>query len=116
GLEKFRQWRRPGPTAAPAMPNLTVVNPVMWPSFATAPSRGLNRRLLARQLAPVVRALPTPPVAVTKTAAVAALIRRLPAQRGGSGGGCTTAWTTSANGPGWTRTRYGRWRPTSSPG
>jgi glycosyltransferase involved in cell wall biosynthesis len=81
GMEKFRHWRRPGPTAAPAVPNLTVVNPVMWPSFASTPSRGLNRRLLMRQLAPVVRALPTPPVAVTKTAIVADLIGRLPVRR-----------------------------------
>jgi len=81
GMEKFRQWRRPGPTAAPAAPNLTVVNPVMWPSFASTPARGLNRRLLMRQLAPVVGALPTSPVAVTKTAIVADLIGRLPVRR-----------------------------------
>jgi glycosyltransferase involved in cell wall biosynthesis len=81
GLEKFRHWRHPGPTAVPASPNLTVLNPVMWPSFASGLSRGLNRRLLVRQLAPVVQALPAPPVAVTKTAVVADLIGRLPVRR-----------------------------------
>jgi hypothetical protein len=81
GLEKLRHWRHPRRTTVPAVPNLTVLNPVMWPSFASAFSRGLNRRLLVRQLEPVVRALPAPPVVVTKTAVVADLVGRLPVSR-----------------------------------
>src|SRR5436190_17823768 len=65
GLEKARQWlrRRSDASALPA--NLRVLNPRMWPSFGSRFGRALNRRLLARQLDPLLRSLPEPPVAVT---------------------------------------------------
>lgn len=80
GWEKLRHWSRLGPAAA-GHPNLTVLNPVMWPSFGSAWARRLNRWLLTRQLVPAIHRLPALPVAVTKTAVVADLFGRLPARR-----------------------------------
>jgi glycosyltransferase involved in cell wall biosynthesis len=80
GWEKLRHWGHIG-QPADLHPNLTVLNPIMWPSFASAASRRLNRWLLLRQLSPKLRRLPTPPVAVTKTAVVADLLGRLPVRR-----------------------------------
>jgi glycosyltransferase involved in cell wall biosynthesis len=53
----------------------------MWPSFRSAFGRRLNRKLLLRALAPVVAALPSPPVVVTTLPLVADLIGELPAAR-----------------------------------
>src|SRR5690349_10655099 len=65
GLEKARQWLS-RPADARALPaNLRVLNPRMWPWFGSRLGRGLNRRLLVRQLGPLLRSLPEPPVAVT---------------------------------------------------
>ena len=80
GWEKLRHWGGLRPAVA-EHPNLTVLNPVMWPSFGPAWARRLNRRLLTRQLVPAIRRLPTLPVVVTKTAVVADLVGRLPARR-----------------------------------
>ena len=81
GLGKVRQWLAV-PGAAPALPaNLQVRNPRMWPRFSTAADRWLNRKLLLRQLAPVVRALPHPPVVVTTLPIVADLMDELPVHR-----------------------------------
>ena len=56
GLEKLRHWtRRDTRGAGPALPaNLRIHNPKMWPSFSGF-GRKLNRELLVRQLAPLVR-------------------------------------------------------------
>jgi glycosyltransferase involved in cell wall biosynthesis len=82
GLEKARHWLRPRaagqPTAGPAP---QVVNPRMWPWFGSRLSRRLNRALLRRQLAPLVRSLPEPPVAVTTLPVVADLVGELPVRR-----------------------------------
>jgi glycosyltransferase involved in cell wall biosynthesis len=81
--EKLRQWLRPARPApaddAPA--GLRVHNPRMWPWFGSAFARGLNRRLLLRQLGPVVASLPEAPVAVTTLPIVADLMGRLPVRR-----------------------------------
>ena len=53
----------------------------MWPSFRTRFGRGLNRRLLARVLAPVAEALPAPPVVVTTLPLMADLVGRFRAAR-----------------------------------
>jgi glycosyltransferase involved in cell wall biosynthesis len=80
GWEKLRHWGRIAPPAT-SHPNLTVVNPVMWPSFASALSRRLNLWLLARDLVPAIGKMPAPPVALTKTSVVADLVGRLPVRR-----------------------------------
>jgi glycosyltransferase involved in cell wall biosynthesis len=67
-------WLRPGRAASAVPDNLHVHNPRMWPSFASGLARGLNRRLLRRQLAGVLRSLPEPPVAVTTIPLVADLL------------------------------------------
>jgi glycosyltransferase involved in cell wall biosynthesis len=81
GGEKIRQWlgahRATGPSAA----RPRVVNPRMWPWFSSSLDRRLNRWLLARQLGPVVRTLPAPPVAVTTLPIVADLVGVLPVAR-----------------------------------
>jgi glycosyltransferase involved in cell wall biosynthesis len=89
GAEKLRHWLRPaaaasGPLAGPASAHdrgPVVLNPRMWPWFGSAFSRRLNRVLLRRQLLPLVRSLPVPPVAVTTLPITADLIGELPVQR-----------------------------------
>ena len=46
-------------------PNLTVINPKMWPWFGSSRDRRLNRWLLSRQLAPLIAKLPQPVVGIT---------------------------------------------------
>jgi glycosyltransferase involved in cell wall biosynthesis len=82
GWEKARQWLRAVPAGlrlAPANPR--VLNPRMWPWFSSNLDRGLNRRLLAQQLGPVVRGLPAPPVAITTLPIVADLTDVVPVAR-----------------------------------
>src|SRR5262245_39773075 len=82
GFEKISNWiRRPisGCEALPA--KLRVLNPKMWPWCSRAFDQALNRELLYRQLAPLVRSLATPPIAVTTLPIVSDLIGLLPAQR-----------------------------------
>jgi len=91
GLEKIRQWSRPKQRPDEPMPdNLRVLNPRMWPWFGSRLSRTVNRKLLGRQLAPVVGrpfTLPSPQgeeggtVAVTTIPLVADLVGVLPVQR-----------------------------------
>ena len=92
GVEKLRQWVGGGEPNPPApfpkreggardVPSPLVLNPTMWPSFRSRVGRGLNRRLLARALQPVVAALPAPPVVVTTLPLVADLIGAFPAVR-----------------------------------
>jgi glycosyltransferase involved in cell wall biosynthesis len=80
GCEKLRHWGRIGPVAA-GHSNLTVLNPMMWPSFGPAWARRLNRWLLTSQIVPAIRRLPALPVVLTKTAVVADLVGRLSARR-----------------------------------
>jgi hypothetical protein len=81
GLEKVRQWLS-RPAAACSLPaNLRVLSPRMWPSFGSRFGRELNRRLLLRQLAPLLRSLPELPVAVTTLPIVADLVGLLPVRR-----------------------------------
>lgn len=71
--EKVLQWGRrsskakagPGDSIEQTHSNLTVVNPKMWPWFATDRDRRLNRWLLSRQLNSMIRQLPKPVVALT---------------------------------------------------
>ncbi|XZE54225.1 glycosyltransferase [Planctomycetaceae bacterium SH139] len=56
GLEKVGSWIRPVSDSADAVfpAGLRVVNPRMWPWVASPAARRINRRLLARQLAPLL--------------------------------------------------------------
>jgi glycosyltransferase involved in cell wall biosynthesis len=85
GLEKVRQWlRRSEPAAGTpgeVAPNPRVLNPRMWPWFSTSFGRWLNRRLLVRQLSPLVNSLPAPPLAVTTLPITSELIGLLPVRR-----------------------------------
>jgi hypothetical protein len=88
-LEKLDHWRRPasvptgaargGESAPAAAP--TVIAPRMWPSFASTPSRRLNRRMLRSALLPVIERMPQPPVILTTLPIVADLVGELPAER-----------------------------------
>jgi glycosyltransferase involved in cell wall biosynthesis len=82
GWGKARHWLRSTPM--PGTPDDVaprVLNPRMWPWVSSAFARGLNRRLLAKQLLPAIRALPAAPVAVTALPIVADLIGVLPVAR-----------------------------------
>lgn len=82
GLEKIRGWLHGGnPAAANDPVGLHVLNPRMWPSFGSSACRWLNRTLLERQLAPLLRNLPEAPVAVTTIPLVADLVGILPVRR-----------------------------------
>ena len=81
GLEKARQWARPRRAAGPLPPHLHVRSPRMWPWFGSAFGRRLNRALLVRQLTPLLRSLPAPPVAITTIPVVADLLGALPVRR-----------------------------------
>ena len=83
GLEKLRQWRRRSvPATAPqAVPNLRVLNPRMWPWFRSPLDRRINRALLTRQLAPVLRRLDPPAIALTTLPIVSDLMATLPVRR-----------------------------------
>jgi glycosyltransferase involved in cell wall biosynthesis len=81
GLGKVRQWWSAPGSREPLPANLHVLNPKMWPWFSRAVDRWLNRKLLARQLAPLVRSLSELPVAVTTLPIVAELMEELPVRR-----------------------------------
>ena len=53
----------------------------MWPWFGSRMGRWLNRKLLLRQLAPLLRSLPELPVAVTTIPLVSDLLGVLPVRR-----------------------------------
>jgi glycosyltransferase involved in cell wall biosynthesis len=79
GWEKARQWFRP---ARPAVESDAVgprlLNPRMWPWISSTFDRRINRRLLRRQILPVLRELSEPPIAVTTVPIVADLVGALP--------------------------------------
>lgn len=83
GVGKLRQWLRPAAvsTAADAAANPCVLNPRMWPFFSTRFDRWTNRKLLLRQLTPVLRDIPRPLTALTTIPLVADLIGPLPVDR-----------------------------------
>jgi glycosyltransferase involved in cell wall biosynthesis len=81
GIEKIASWLRPSAVACPTPANLRVFNPKMWPWISRKLDRQLNRELLLRQLAPLIRSLPELPVAVTTLPIVSDLIGLLPVQR-----------------------------------
>jgi glycosyltransferase involved in cell wall biosynthesis len=85
GLEKARQWlRRRSKLAANGRlqgPVPRVLNPRMWPWFSAPLDRRINRALLARQLAPLLRPLHPAPVALTTIPIVADLVGALPVSR-----------------------------------
>lgn len=77
---KFGHWfkKQSGQVAEPLPANLYVAHPKMWPWFTRKLDRQLNRKLLLKQLAPVVAAMPTLPVAMTTLPIVADLMEELP--------------------------------------
>ena len=81
GFEKVGQWFRPAPQSGAEHVNLQVLNPRMWPWFGSSFGRWANRKLLARQLAPRLSAMPEMPVAVTTIPLVSELIGLLPVRR-----------------------------------
>ena len=82
GVEKVSSWvRRPSGGSNPLPANLRVLSPKMWPWFSRRFDQRLNRELLFRQLAPLIRSLPVPPIAVTTLPIVSDLLDLLPVQR-----------------------------------
>ncbi|MCA9066045.1 MAG: glycosyltransferase [Planctomycetaceae bacterium] len=98
-MEKLRQWSarptksdtsdgdtaEPDRTAGAASESSSlqprVVNPRMWPWFSGAFDRGVNRRLLARQLTPIIEAMPQPVIGLTTLPITADLPDVLPVSR-----------------------------------
>jgi len=81
GFEKISDWAQRPRAAQPLPANLRVLNPRMWPWISRQFDQALNRELLFRQLAPLVRSLPAPPIAVTTLPIVSDLMGLLPVQR-----------------------------------
>jgi glycosyltransferase involved in cell wall biosynthesis len=86
GMEKLRHWdmRKSNESAAsrpvPIQPAPRIVNPLMWPSFASRLSRRANRTLLVRQLKKRIPGLESS-VVLTTIPIVADLVGHLPASR-----------------------------------
>jgi glycosyltransferase involved in cell wall biosynthesis len=84
GFGKLQSCVRPRRTQRTDEPNVApaprVLNPKMWPSFRSRFGRALNRRSLARALAPVARE-GAPPVVVTTLPITADLVGAFPAAR-----------------------------------
>jgi glycosyltransferase involved in cell wall biosynthesis len=81
GWEKLRHWFRPDSASGPLPDNLEVFNPRMWPWFSRGHDRRINRRLLVRQLCPLIAQWPGPVTAITTLPLVADLVDRLPVAR-----------------------------------
>ena len=83
GIEKLRQWLTPRERGDDgAAGNLTVINPVMWPSYAGRAARTLNARLVARAVRRHVREhFDREPVVLTTIPMTADLIGRFDARR-----------------------------------
>jgi len=62
-------------------PNLTVIDPKMWPWFGSGRDRRLNRWLLSMQLKSLIRQLPRPVVGLTTLPITADLPDALPVDR-----------------------------------
>lgn len=81
GFEKLRHWSGKNATPAFLPSNLSVHNPKMWPWLSSRLDRSLNRRLLRRQLLPVVAALNVPVHAITTLPVVGDVMADLPVDR-----------------------------------
>ncbi len=81
GFEKIRHWSKKRVVAGPQPTNLRVLNPKMWPSFGPRFGRALNRKLLLKQLTPVIESLASAPVAVSTIPLVSELMGILPVRR-----------------------------------
>jgi glycosyltransferase involved in cell wall biosynthesis len=82
GGEKIGQWLRPKPKLSAALPeNLQVLNPKMWPWMRSRFDRSVNRRLLRRELSPLLKNLTLPALALTTVPTVADLVGVLPIRR-----------------------------------
>ena len=81
GLGKIAQWFGPKKELETKDANPRVLNPRMWPWFSGRVGRKLNRFLLTRQLAPVLRSLDSPVVAITTVPIVADLADMLAVDR-----------------------------------
>ncbi len=79
GIEKLRGWSRRSPEPEEE-PNPRVVDPVMWPSFASSKTRWANRILLGRAMRSNVPRLDQT-IGVTTVPIVADLVGRLPVAR-----------------------------------
>ena len=80
-LGKLKQWGPTQPQRPVASANPKVLNPRMWPWFGSRLSRSINRRMLSRAIAPAIRRLDAPPVAVTTIPLFADLVGVLPVRR-----------------------------------
>ncbi len=84
GFEKLRQWSRATPPQAdidsrPGEP--IVINPIMWPDFASLLARAINTPLLARAVSNAITDhLGEPPVVLTTVPLMAPLVGRFPAR------------------------------------
>ncbi len=87
--EKIFQWgkNKPGLSEEPGVfraeqhPNLTVVNPKMWPWFGSRRDRRLNSWLLSKQLTSLLENMPQPIVSITTLPITADLPDVLPVDR-----------------------------------
>jgi len=77
---KLRQWSRKTEQVNEQHPNLSILNPRMWPGFSAGWQRTLNRKLILRQLLPVLEMLSVPPVMISTIPIVADVIKDLPIQ------------------------------------
>ncbi len=83
-FEKLAHWLGAGPREGidgERRNQPRVLNPKMWPWFRSALDRRINRELLLRQIAPLVKSLPAPPIGLTTVPIVSDLIGRLPVER-----------------------------------
>lgn len=81
GWEKLGQWLRRPADEIGTEPQFDIVSPRIWPGFRWNWERRLNRTILARQLRPLINAMPEPPIAITTMPTAADLIGRLPVER-----------------------------------
>ena len=85
GWEKVRHWAtslESSSSVPPASrPDISVLNPKMWPWFRGPLDRALNRRLLQRQLQRALQNQTGPVVAITTLPIVAELMGDLPVDR-----------------------------------
>lgn len=80
GFHKLVSWSGSSGPIASTEENPRVLNPLMWPSFASAFARGVNRRLLSRALRGPLDG-PSRKIAVTTLPIVADLVGVLPVSR-----------------------------------
>lgn len=79
--EKLRHWTRPNDRNGLLPTNLHVLNPWMWPWFSSPFHRTLNRKLLLRQLRPIVERSTKPVIGITTLPIVADVMTDLPVSR-----------------------------------